>query len=92
MKEMNPTTNQHWFRIRYTASAPEGLPPVLQAARMLRYAEGGTGATWLIALWDSQQPQDVINSGCILRVRDDHVASVTRHSSLVDAMNSHLFG
>lgn len=80
--------NQTWFRIRWTASAPTGLPPVIQADQVIRY--GDAEGTWLAALWASRD-QDAPRA-CILRVPAAHAEAVTSYDSWSDAMNDLLFG
>lgn len=75
----SPAPNSHWFHLRYNASAPIGLPPIIRAARVLRYADD-TG-TWVVALWDKADPNDAIST-CILRIPASQVDAVTRHPDM----------
>ena len=76
MIETDHTANQNWFHIRYGSSSPAGLPPVIQAERVVRYRDE-TG-TWVIALWEATGA-DASVASCILRVPAEQVVAVTRH-------------
>lgn len=71
--------NPNWFHIEYSDAAPSGLPPLIQAAHVLRYTDD-TGS-WVVALWDLQSPNPAI-SACILRVPADQVGAITRHGDM----------
>lgn len=90
MTVVNPSQpNQNWFRIRYTDSAPDGLPPVIQAEHVIRVRDDS--GTWVIALWESRRSADAVPAACILRVPADQVLDVVRHEDLVSAVNSYVF-
>jgi hypothetical protein len=83
------TYNGTWFRIRYADTAPEGLPPVIQAEQVLRY--GDAAGIWLVALWANTQDREAAWA-CILRIPADYVDGVTRYDTWSEAMNDLLFG
>jgi hypothetical protein len=87
--DIDTRPNRHWFHIRYTDSAPSGLPPVLQADRIVRYADDD--GAWLIALWQRVAEGDAI-SDCILRVAAANVLSVTQHLDLAEAAHQVIDG
>lgn len=81
--------NANWYCIYYSPAAPQGLPPVIQAARMLRYADDA--GTWVVAVWDSANNEDSVPR-CVLRVQSDHVTRVTRHADMGSAVRESYFG
>ena len=83
-----PALNTNWFAIHYSGEAPAGLPPVIQAARVLRYSDD-TG-TWLVALWETAHQADEAVSACILRVPAEQVMTVTRHGDMGSAARQFL--
>lgn len=85
MTDNTRMSNQNWFHISYTDLAPEGLPPVLQAESIARYADE-TGS-WLVVLWEREETGDDAVSACILRLPADQVARVTRHRDMAEAAN-----
>ena len=82
--------NQNWFHIRYSDGTGAGLPPVVQAERIVRFSDNS--GTWLAALWESEQRTDMAISACILRVPAEDVAAVSQHEDMASAVNQMLFG
>lgn len=74
--------NQNWFHIRYTGSAPEGLPPVIQAEQVVRYSDDAD--TWVVALWVAPPGRNDV-AACILRLPIRHVEAVTQHADMGEA-------
>ncbi|MDO9455235.1 hypothetical protein [Nocardioides sp.] len=75
------THNQNWYSVTYTATAPPGLPPLFNAARVCTYIDAES--TWVIALWDHPDPDRPSN--CIFKVASSDIVRIQKHDDLRSA-------
>lgn len=76
----------HWYAVRYTDSAPNGLPGVLEASLLVPYSD--EEGSWFAFLLDPPPNASTARPRCILRVKEADVVEVTEHISMREALTA----
>lgn len=84
-RPMSDAYVRDWFAIDYTEGAGEGMPPIFEASAVFTYSDNDD--TWVAAVLNPP-PTSRSVARCILRLRSRDVAIVTRHDSLLAAIDA----
>jgi hypothetical protein len=73
-----------YYALKYAASAPPGLPPVVHANWFT--VEDSSDGPWVGFFLAAPPTSSAAEPLCILRIHQSHLATYSEHRSLLDAL------